>query len=106
MGAAAPRFSERAMRRRPEKQSADRTSGPPITEHHRDTPAFRHWSLSRDPTGSAVDADKESSGGTSGWGSVTGTGDVGTGFANFCPRIVREPAPCLPNQAQKRAGNQ
>ena len=38
--------------RRPEEQSADECSEP-HHEYHRGTPASRHWSLSRDPTGSA-----------------------------------------------------
>ena len=41
--------------RRPEEQSADECSEP-HHEYHRGTPASRRWSLSRDPTGSAVDA--------------------------------------------------
>ena len=41
--------------RRPEEQSADECSEP-HHEYHCGTPASRHWSLSRDPTGSAVDA--------------------------------------------------
>ena len=58
--------------RRPEEQGADECPER-HHEYHRGTPASRHWSLSRDPTGSAVDAVRKV------WwdkwmGFVTGTG--------------------------------